>query len=85
MSVEAEIIWLRLLLQIASEQVAIERAAALPHPAEAMGFDAWMQHRTDAAHADYMKRTSKRLACDWRVFPPEQISRYFGIPLEELA
>lgn len=85
MSVEAEIIWLRFLLQLASEQAAAERAAVLPHPAEATGFDVWMQRRTEAAHADFMKRTSTHLACDWRVYPPEQISRYFGIPIEELA
>jgi hypothetical protein len=27
-----------------------------PHPAEAMGFDAWMRERTEQAHAAYMVR-----------------------------
>lgn len=36
------------------------------HPAEVIGFDAWMTQRTDLAHADFMKRTSRLLWCDWR-------------------
>lgn len=84
-SVEAELIWLRLVLRMLGEQAAIERAAAVTHPSEAMGFDAWMKARTDSAHADFMARTSRHLSCDWRVFPPDQISRYFGVPIEELA
>ncbi|MFC3457239.1 hypothetical protein [Massilia haematophila] len=52
---------------------------------ETMGYDAWLKARTDAAHAEYMRRTSVPPSCDWRTFPPEEISRYFGIPLEELA
>lgn len=85
MSVEAEIIWLRLLLQIIGEQEAASRAAAPTSQAEVMGYDAWQEERTDAAHAEFMKRTSALPSCGWRTFPPEEISRYFGIPLEELA
>lgn len=65
--------------------VSLANCAPLAHPAEAMGFDSWMLARTDAAHSAFMKRTSAPLPCDWRVFPPEAISRYFGIPVGELA
>lgn len=27
------------------------------HPAEVMGFDAWMRERTERAHQEYMRRT----------------------------
>lgn len=34
--------------------------------AETMGFDAWMRQRTELAHAEFMRRTSRLLWCDWR-------------------
>ena len=77
MNVGAEIIWLRLLLQILGEDAAIERATAQQHSAEVMGFDVWMRERADAAHAAFMDRTAKHLPCDWRTFPPDEITRYF--------
>lgn len=63
-----------------------------PHPdpelaeAEALGFDAWMRKRTNDAHVAYMERTSKHLACDWRITrpsSPEEISRLYNIPMNE--
>lgn len=61
--------------------------ASPPFPAscaETMGYDAWLKARTDAAHAEFMRRTATPPSSDWRTFPPEEISRYFGIPLEGL-
>jgi len=77
-SVESEIIWLRILLQVHREQDAAE--------ATQLDFDAWYRARTERAHAAYMKRTSQHLVCDWRItrsFSPEEISRFFNIPMNE--
>lgn len=78
MSVESEIIWLRMLVQICREQEALQAAQ--------MDFDAWYQRRQNDAHAAYMKRTDQHLACDWRITrpsSPEEISRLYNIPLNE--
>lgn len=60
---------------------------SVPAPGvETMGYDAWLKARTDAAHAEFMKRTSRHLWCDWRaVATPADIAAIYGIPLEELA
>ena len=48
--------------------------------AETMGFDAWMQQRTELAHAEFMRRTSRLLWCDWRAATtPAEIARIYGI------
>jgi hypothetical protein len=51
------------------------------HPADVMGFDAWMRERTECAHREYMERISRRLPCDWAT---EDIARYFRVPLESI-
>ena len=48
-------------------------------------FDTWMRNRVEAAHADFMANMSRRLPCDWRVFPPEHIAAYLGIDPAEVA
>lgn len=53
-------------------------STSVPHQAEVMGYDAWLSERTARAHAAFMERTSKHLACDWAT---EEIARYFGAPL----
>lgn len=68
----------------------LPRRAAWPepaprHPAEVIGFDAWMRERTNAAHAAFMKRTSAAPSVEWRTYPPEEIARYFGLPLEMMG
>jgi hypothetical protein len=35
----------------------VRRDEVAPHPAEAMGFDAWMRERTERAHAEFMARS----------------------------
>jgi len=68
--------------------ILIDESLIFPTPtAETMGFDTWMKQRIDLAHADFMKRTSAHLVCDWRITrasSPEEISRYFNIPLNEV-
>lgn len=40
---------------VLAEYELVPRASrAVPHPAEALGFDAWMRRRKDAAHARMM-------------------------------
>ncbi|WP_305821375.1 hypothetical protein [Massilia brevitalea] len=53
--------------------------------AETMGFDTWMKQRTDLAHAEFMKRTSRLLWCDWRaVVTTADIARIYGIRAGEV-
>jgi len=58
-----------------------DESLIFPAPtAETMGFDAWMEQRTELAHAEYMRRTSRLLWCDWRaVTAPEEIADIYGI------
>lgn len=44
------------LIHIAAPYATGGYIAPAPHPAEAMGFDAWMRERTEQAHAAYMAR-----------------------------
>ncbi len=87
----------RLRPQLRSGEILCERAGEIPMivtdasqlfpalTAQEIGYDAWYKARTDAAHAEFMRRTSVPPSSDWRTFPPEDIARYFGIPLEELG
>ncbi|MDN4061290.1 hypothetical protein QPK31_24015 [Massilia sp. YIM B02769] len=61
--------------------IVVDESMIFPAPtAEAMGFDAWMQQRTELAHAEYMRRTSRLLWCDWRaVTTPAEIAHSYGI------
>ncbi len=43
-------------LEIEAIRQAAEQYVEPQHPAEAMGFDAWMRQRTEQAHAAYMER-----------------------------
>lgn len=53
--------------------------------AETMGFDAWLKQRTDLAHAEFMRRTSRLLWCDWRAATtPAEIARIYGITAGEV-
>jgi len=73
MSIESEIIWLRVLVQLWREQEVLQ--------AELLDFDTWYQRRQHQAHVEYMKRTSKHLVCDWRITgasSPEEVSRFFN-------
>jgi len=73
MSVESEVTWLRVLLQIRREQEALQ--------ARPVDFDAWYRALTDRAHAAYMQRTSKHLVCDWRLAgtsSTKEIHRFFN-------
>jgi len=52
--------------------------------AEPMGFDAWMQQRTELAHAEFMRRTSRLLWCDWRAAATAaDIAGIYGIETSE--
>lgn len=53
-------------------------AKQVRHPAEVMGYDAWMRERIEGEHCKYMARTSQRLRCDWGT---EDIARYMGAPV----
>lgn len=54
--------------------------------AETMGFDAWMKQRANLAHAEFMRRTSRLLWCDWRATAtPAEIGRIYGISAGEAA
>lgn len=54
--------------------------------AQGMGYDAWMKARTDAAHVEFMERTSRRLWCDWRaVATTDEIASIYRIPASEVA
>jgi len=47
--------------------IVADESLIFPTPnAETMAFDAWMKQRTDLAHAEFMRRTSRLLWCDWR-------------------
>ncbi len=47
--------------------IVADESVIFPAPtAETMGFDAWMKQRIDLAHAEFMRRTSRLLWCDWR-------------------
>lgn len=59
MTIESEIVWLRILLQVHREQEVLQ--------ARPVDFDAWYCARTEQAHAAYMQRTLKHLVCDWRL------------------
>lgn len=51
------------LARVFSEYEMVPRAAVrvgTAHPAEAMGFDAWMRQRTEAAHQAFMKATGPK-------------------------
>lgn len=61
-----------------------DESLIFPTPtAETMGFDAWMKQRTELAHAEFMRRTSRLLWCDWRATADAEIARLFGIPTGE--
>lgn len=63
-----------------------DESLIFPTPtAEAMGFDAWMKQRADLAHAEFMRRTSRLLWCDWRaVATTADIARIYGIRAGEV-
>lgn len=42
------------LAAVFGEYELVRRDEVAPHPAEAMGFDAWMRERTERAHAEFM-------------------------------
>jgi hypothetical protein len=48
------------LTAVFGEYELVRRGKVAPHPAEAMGFDAWMRQRTERAHAEFMARTSAK-------------------------
>jgi len=61
--------------------VIADESLIFPAPsAETMGFDAWMKQRADLAHAEFMRRTSRLLWCDWRATADAEIARIYGIP-----
>ncbi len=63
--------------------IIVDETLIFPTPtAETMGFDAWMKQRTDLAHAEFMKRTSRGLWCDWLVNAEAQIARIYKLPAE---
>jgi len=66
--------------------IVCDPAQLSPEPcAQTMGYDAWMKQRTDLAHAEYMKRTSRTLWCDWRaVATTDDIAGIYGIPAVEV-
>ena len=60
-----------------------DESVIFPAPtAETMGFDAWMKQRTELAHAEFMRRTSRRLWCDWLVHADAEIARIYKLPAE---
>ncbi len=63
-----------------------DESVIFPTPtAETMGFDAWMEQRTELAHAEFMRRTSRLLWCDWRaVATTADIARIYGIRAGEV-
>ncbi|HBI70711.1 MAG TPA: hypothetical protein DDZ22_17405 [Massilia sp.] len=63
-----------------------DESLIFPTPtAETMGFDAWMKQRTELAHAEFMRRTSRLLWCDWRaVVTTADIARIYGIRAGEV-
>ena len=63
-----------------------DESLIFPTPsAETMGFDTWMQQRTELAHAEFMRRTSRLLWCDWRAATtPAEIARIYGIRAGEV-
>lgn len=56
-----------------------DRARKVYHPAEVMGYDAWLHDRTETEHRKYMARTSVLLRCDRST---ESIARYMGAPID---
>lgn len=54
----ATLTFCRVQLEIQAVQLAAEQYIEPPHPADAMGFDAWMRERTDGAHVAYMARNA---------------------------
>ncbi|MEW6023585.1 MAG: hypothetical protein AB1807_15765 [Pseudomonadota bacterium] len=67
--------------------IVADESLIFPTPtAETMGFDTWMKQRTDLAHAEFMRRTSRLLWCDWRAATtPAEIARIYGICAGEVA
>ena len=67
--------------------IVADECVIFPAPtAETMGFDTWMKQRTDLAHAEFMRRTSRLLWCDWRAATtPAEIARIYGICAGEVA
>ena len=63
-----------------------DESVIFPTPtAESMGFDAWLKQRTELAHAEFMRRTSRLLWCDWRaVVTTADIARIDGIRAGEV-
>ncbi|MDN4061471.1 hypothetical protein QPK31_24930 [Massilia sp. YIM B02769] len=66
--------------------IVVDESLIFPTPtAETMGFDTWMKQRTDLAHAEFMRRTSRLLWCDWRAATtPAEIARIYGIRAGEV-
>ena len=63
--------------------IIVDESLIFPAPnAETMGFDTWMKQRTDLAHAEFMKRTSRRLWCDWLVHAEAEIARIYKLPAD---
>ena len=61
-------------------------ALAATPPTQVVDFDIWMKQRIDLAHAEFMKRTSRRLWCDWRaVATPEDVAGIYGIATNEVT
>jgi len=52
------------------------RAPVASPPSEPVHFDTWYRNRINAAHSEFIERTSRRPACDWLAFPPDAIERY---------
>jgi len=65
--------------------IIVDESLIFPVPtAETMGFDAWMKQRTDLAHAEFMRRTSRLLWCDWRaIATTADIAGIYGIATGE--
>lgn len=64
-----------------------DESLIFPTPtAETMGFDAWMEQRANLAHAEFMRRTSRLLWCDWRAAATAaDIAGIYGISTGEAA
>jgi len=67
--------------------IVADESVIFPTPtAETMGFDAWIKQRTELAHAEFMRRTSRLLWCDWRAATtPVEIARIYGIRADEVT
>lgn len=67
--------------------IVVDESMIFPTPtAETLGFDAWMQQRTELAHAEFMRRTSRLLWCDWRAAATTaDIAGIYGISTGEAA